>query len=264
MPYRDKTCKIVHNRAMLTEQRRHLLLDRLKRDGRLVARDLSEELGLSEDTLRRDLRDLAAAGLLTRVHGGALPASPTVASLDRRRTMAVDEKRRLARAAAPLVERGQTVFIDGGTTNLELVRILPLGLRATIITHSPVIASALEGHEAVDLILIGGTILRHSMVSTGAAALDAIARLRADVFFLGLTALHPEEGATTGNYEEAALKRAIAARSAEVVVLATAEKLGAVSPHQIGPAEIVTTLVIAKEADVSGWGEVGFKVMRAF
>lgn len=248
---------------MLTEHRRQILLDRLKHDGRLVARDLAEELSLSEDTLRRDLRDLAAAGLLTRVHGGALPASPTVASLDRRRTMAMDEKRRLARAAAPLVERGQTIFIDGGTTNLELVRALPLDLKATIITHSPVIAAALEMHENLDLILIGGTILRHSMVAMGATALDAIARLRADIFFLGLTALHPEEGATTGNFEEAAIKRVITSRSAEVVTLATAEKLGAVSPHQIGPAEIVTTLVIARESDVSGWGETAFRILRA-
>lgn len=263
MPYRDKSCKIVQYHAMLTEHRRQILLDRLKRDGRLIAKDLSDELGLSEDTLRRDLRELAALGLLTRVHGGALPASPTVASLDRRRTMAMDEKRRLARAAAPLVERGQTVFIDGGTTNLELVRALPVDLKATVITHSPVIAAALEMHQGVDLILIGGTILRHSMVATGAMALDAIARLRAGIFFLGLTALHPEEGATTGNFEEAAIKRAIAARSAEVVTLATTEKLGAVSPHQIGPAEIVTTLVIAKEADMSGWGEVGFRLTRA-
>lgn len=263
MPYRDKTRNIMHDRAMLTEQRRHLLLDRLKRDGRLVARDLSEELGLSEDTLRRDLRDLAAAGLLTRVHGGALPASPTVANLDRRRTMAIDEKRRLARAAAPLIERGQTIFIDGGTTNLELVRALAVDLNATVITHSPLIAAALEMHERVELILIGGTILRHSMVATGATALDAIARLRADVFFLGLTALHPQEGATTGNYEEAAIKRTIASRSGEVVTLATAEKLGAVSPHQIGPASVITTLVIAKEADVSGWGETPFRIARA-
>lgn len=97
---------------------------------------------------------------------------------------------------------------------------------------------------------IGGTILRHSMVAMGATALDAIARLRADIFFLGLTALHPEEGATTGNFEEAAIKRVITSRSAEVVTLATAVKLGAVSPHQIGPAEIVTTLVIAREFDV--------------
>ena len=131
---------------MLTEQRKHLLLQRLKGDGRIVAKQLSAELGLSEDTIRRDLRELAAAGLLQRVHGGALPASPTIANLDARRSMAVEEKQRLGRAGAALVEPGQIVFIDGGTTNLELVRHLPLDLKATIITHSPIIAAALEPH----------------------------------------------------------------------------------------------------------------------
>src|SRR6476659_10313454 len=107
---------------MLTAHRRQLLLDRLGRDGRIVAKDLSVELALSEDTIRRDLRELAGEGLLQRVHGGALPAAPTVANLAQRRGMASDEKRRLGRKAASLISRGQRVFIDGGTTHLELVR----------------------------------------------------------------------------------------------------------------------------------------------
>lgn len=204
---------------MLTEQRKQLLLARLKREGRIVARDLSVEWDLSEDTIRRDLRELAQAGLLTRVHGGALPASPTVASLQARRSMSVDEKQRLGRVASTLIEPGQTIFIDGGTTHLELVRHMPLDLRATVITHSPQIAAALEPHDGIELVVIGGTLLRHSMVCIGASALESISRIRADLFFLGLTGLHAGEGATTGNYEEAAIKRAIAARAADVVTL---------------------------------------------
>lgn len=233
---------------MLTEQRKHLILDRLRRDGRIVAKDLSVELGLSEDTIRRDLRELAATGQLTRVHGGALPASPTVAGLAARRVMAVEEKQRLGKAAAALVERGQTVFIDGGTTHLALVQHLPLALEATVITHSPQIAAALEPHEGVTLILIGGTLLRHSMVSVGAAALEAISRLRADLFFLGLTGLHPEEGGTTGDYEEAQIKRAIVQRSAEVVSLLTAEKIGAVSPFLVCRAEALSSVIVPRGA----------------
>lgn len=246
MTYRDKSCKIVQYHAVLTEQRKHLLLDRLKREGCLVARDLSAELDLSEDTIRRDLRELAAAGLLQRVHGGALLASPTVANLEARRGMAAEEKSRLGQAGARLVERGQTVFIDGGTTNLELVRHLPLDLVATIVTHSPLIAAALEPHASVDIILIGGTLLRHSMVSVGAAAHDAISRLRVDLFVLGLTGLHPEEGATTGDFEEAAIKRTILNRAAEVVSLVTAEKIGAVSPHVICGAGTLSAAVVTR------------------
>src|SRR5262245_18754308 len=121
---------------MMTAHRKQLLIDRLRRDGRIIAKDLSVELALSEDTIRRDLRELAAEGLLQRVHGGALPASPTTANLAARRDMAMEEKRSLGRRAATLVSRGQRVFIDGGTTNLELVHNLPVGLPITVVTHS--------------------------------------------------------------------------------------------------------------------------------
>ena len=248
---------------MLTEQRKRILLERLKRQGRIVAKDMSAELDLSEDTIRRDLRELAAAGLLLRVHGGALPASPTVANLDARRSMAVAEKQRLGQAGARLVEPGQTVFIDGGTTNLELVRHLPLDLQATIITHSPIIAAALEPHRNVEVILIGGSLLRHSMVSIGAVALEAISRLHADLCFIGLTGLHPQEGATTGNYEEAAIKRAIIGRSADVVSLVTAEKLGAVSPHAICQLSSLTSAIVPRGADVSSFEASGLRLIEA-
>jgi DeoR/GlpR family transcriptional regulator of sugar metabolism len=218
---------------MLTEQRKQLLLDRLAKDGRIVAKELSVELGLSEDTIRRDLRELAGEGRLTRVHGGALPASPTVANLAARRSMATEEKARLGRKAASLIQRKQRVFIDGGTTHLELVRALPLDLELTIITHSPTIAAALEPHQSIEVILIGGKLFRHSMVAVGAEALEQIQRLRIDVGFVGLTGLHPEEGGTTGDFEEAAIKRAIIARSGESIALMTGEKLGTASAYGV-------------------------------
>lgn len=218
---------------MLTEQRKQLLLDRLAKDGRIVAKELSNELGLSEDTIRRDLRELASEGRLTRVHGGALPASPTVANLAARRSMATDEKSRLGRKAAGLIQRRQRVFIDGGTTHLELVRALPLDLELTVITHSPTIAAALEPHQAVEVILIGGRLFRHSMVAVGAEALEQIQRLRIDLGFVGLTGLHPEEGGTTGDFEEAAIKRAIIGRSGESIALMTEEKLGTASAYGV-------------------------------
>ena len=183
---------------MLTAQRKQLLLERLRRDGRIVAKDLSVELDLSEDTIRRDLRELASEGLLQRVHGGALPASPTVANLATRRGMATDEKRRLGAKAAGLITGSQRIFIDGGTTNLELVASLPLDLAVTVITHSPAIAAALEPHHAIEVIVIGGKLFRHSMVTVGAAALEAIARLHIDVCFIGVTGLHRQRARQQG------------------------------------------------------------------
>ena len=248
---------------MLTQQRKTLLLDRLAKEGRIIAKDVSAELALSEDTIRRDLRDLAAEGLLQRVHGGALPASPTVANLAARRSMATDEKKRLGRKAATLISRRQRVFIDGGTTNLELVRAMPLDLGFTLITHSPTIAQALEPYRAIDVILIGGVLFRHSMVAVGAAALDQIQRLHIDIAFIGLTGLHPQEGGTTGDYEEAAIKRLVIARSAEAVALITREKLAAVSAFAVCTVKDLTSVVVAREADVTGFGRTGIELIKA-
>ena len=228
---------------MLTSQRRALISSRLSSDGQIVAGELAQELNLSEDTIRRDLRDMAAAGLLKRVHGGALPVTPPLPDLETRRAMSTDVKKRLGRKAAELVRAGQLIFIDGGTTNAELVRALPRDMDLTIATHSPAIAGLLEKHRA-EVILIGGRLYKHSMVTTGAAALAAIGMLRPDIFFLGATAIHPAHGLSTGDYEEGAVKRAIAARSAETVTLLTEEKFGAVSPHHIAGIEDMASLII--------------------
>lgn len=246
---------------MLTEQRKQLLLDRLARDGRIVAKEVSVELDLSEDTIRRDLRELAGEGRLTRVHGGALPASPTVANLAARRSMAPEEKIRLGRKAAKLIQRKQRVFIDGGTTHLELVRALPLDLDFTVITHSPTMAAALEPHQMVEVILIGGKLFRHSMVAVGAEALEQIQRLRIDLGFVGLTGLHPEEGGTTGDYEEAAIKRAVIARSAETIVLVTGEKLGAASAFNVCALKDLSSIVVTRETDMKDFA--GLEIIRA-
>jgi DeoR/GlpR family transcriptional regulator of sugar metabolism len=248
---------------MLTQQRKQLLLARLAKDGRIIAKEASAELALSEDTIRRDLRELAAEGLLQRVHGGALPASPTVANLAARRSMASAEKRRLGVKAAGLIARKQQVFIDGGTTHVELVRALPLDLNVTVITHSPTIAATLEPFEAIEVILIGGTLFRHSMVAVGAAAIDQIHRLSIDIGFVGLTGLHPEEGGTTGDFEEAAIKRAFIERSAETVALITAEKVGAVSPYGVCAMKELTSVVVAHEANMRDFAKSGMGIIRA-
>jgi DeoR/GlpR family transcriptional regulator of sugar metabolism len=246
---------------MLTAERKALLLDRLRRDGRLVATDLAAELAVSEDTIRRDLRELASEGRLTRVHGGALPASPTDIPLQRRTALQTDAKPRLARAAAGLIRSGQIVIMDGGTTHLALIAALPRDLKATIVTHSPGIAAALEPFGQIDVILIGGRLFRHSMVALGPATHDGYARLRADLCFLGVTGLHPETGLTTGDPEEAALKAALIRAAAETVVLATPDKIGASSPWTIAPLAAMTTLVGLGERP--GWLAEGTAYLAA-
>ena len=228
---------------MLTTQRKSLLIERLKADGRLMASQLAAELNCSEDTIRRDLRELAAHGQLLRVHGGALPASPTHRPLQMRRGIEPAAKDRLARRAAPLIRDGMVVILDGGTTHQALIRHLPLTLRATIITHSPAIAAALEFHEDTEVVLIGGTLYRHSMVALGAATQEAYAAIRADLCMIGVTGLHPEAGLTTGHREEALIKRRMIASAAETVLLATPDKIGAASPFTLAGLKDLATLI---------------------
>jgi DeoR/GlpR family transcriptional regulator of sugar metabolism len=228
---------------MLPAQRRDWLLDRLRTDGRLVARDLAVELGVSEDSVRRDLRELAAAGLCQRVYGGALPMSPAVADYATRQDVETDSKRRVAAAAAALAVPGSTVILDGGTTTLAVTEALPRDLHATVVTHSPTIAAALADHADVEVFLLGGRLFRHSMVTCGAAAVEAAQAVTADVFLLGVTGVHHEAGLTTGDADEAAMKRALSRRAAETYVLASAEKVGAASRFLVLPLAAVSGVV---------------------
>ena len=185
---------------MLVAERRDLLVARLQADGKLIAKDLAAELGITEDNVRRDLRELAAAGLCQRVYGGALPVSPAIADYATRATVAPESKQRVGAAAAGLIRPRSTVLIDGGTTALALVHALPGDLQATVVTHSPTIAAALvEGHAGIDVVVLGGRLFKHSAVTCGAAAVEAAGQVRADVFFLGVTGIHAEAGLTTGD-----------------------------------------------------------------
>jgi DeoR/GlpR family transcriptional regulator of sugar metabolism len=218
---------------MLVAERREVLLARLQAEGKLIAKDLAHELGVSEDSLRRDLRDLAAAGLCQRVYGGAVPVSPALASYTARRAVEPDSKERVAKRAAALIAQGDRVILDGGTTTLALVRSLPRDLSATVITHSPTIAAALIEHPGIETFLLGGRVYKHSAVTCGAAAAEAARAISADLFMLGVTGVHPREGLTTGDVEEAAMKRTLAGRAADTYVLASVEKIGAASAYAV-------------------------------
>jgi DeoR/GlpR family transcriptional regulator of sugar metabolism len=228
---------------MLSAQRKALLLERLRRDGRVVAKDVATELDLSEDSIRRDLRELAAAGLCQRVYGGALPASPAVADYAARQQVEPDSKRRVASRAAQLIEPGMSIILDGGTTTLALVGVLPDDLTCTVITHSPTIATALVAHPGVEVLIIGGRLYKHSAVTCGAAAVEAAQAYHADLFFLGVTGVHPREGLTTGDADEAAMKRALASRAADTWALASVEKMGAASPYLVLPTNRVSGII---------------------
>jgi DeoR/GlpR family transcriptional regulator of sugar metabolism len=251
---------------MLTTQRKQYILTILKRDSQIIAKDLSQELGLSEDTIRRDLRELARDGLLQRVHGGALPASPALADFAGRTQIAPGAKVAIGRAAAQMVQPGQVVMIDGGTTALQFAKHLPLALEATMVTHSPTIAVELIHHPRLEVILIGGKLFKHSVVAVGAAAIETIGRIRADVYFMGATGIHPNTGVTTGDLEESYVKRAMSQSAAETILLASAEKINAASPYLIVPLEELSGIITEKnvsEEIMKPFSDLGISVTRA-
>ncbi|MFC9729737.1 DeoR/GlpR family DNA-binding transcription regulator [Streptomyces roseolus] len=251
---------------MLAAERREHLLELLARTGKIVAKDVATDLRVSEDTVRRDLRDLAAEGLCQRVYGGALPVSPAVVDYDARQALASDGKRKVASVAARLVRPGGSVILDGGTTALAVARALPRDLACTVITHSPTIATALIDHPRAELFLIGGRVFKHSAVTCGAAAIEAAQNVSAELCLLGVTGVHPEAGLTTADADEAAMKRALSARAADTYVLASSEKIGTASPYRVLPWESITGLITdadPRDATVGRLRALGVDVLAA-
>jgi DeoR/GlpR family transcriptional regulator of sugar metabolism len=228
---------------MLAAERKHEILTQLGRDGRVVVAELVAGLSVSEDTIRRDLQELAALGLLHRVHGGALASPPESVPFERRLELAQEEKVALAEAAVPLVESARTLVVDGGTTALAVARRLPSGWDGVVVTNAPPVAAALAAHPRAEVVLVGGRLLKHEQVAVGSVAVDAFRAIRADACILGVCAFHPEVGATTANEEEAPVKRAMISSSAKVVALATQDKLHVSSPWVVASLEEIDCLV---------------------
>jgi DeoR/GlpR family transcriptional regulator of sugar metabolism len=251
---------------VLTDERRSLILDRIRNQGRVLAADLTTELGVSVDTIRRDLRELDEAGLLRRVHGGALPRHGDASPFAARARRAPEAKASIARRAASCVHDDQIIVLDGGTTTLEVARALRDDLRAHVITTSPPIALALADHPGLEVTIVGGTLRPKALVTVGAAAVEALRVVRADVVFLGVCGLHPEIGVTTEDLEERHVKAAMIEGAAEVVALADHDKLGTAMPVVVAPMSAVTRLVTdadVDEAALAPYLALGIEVLRA-
>jgi DeoR/GlpR family transcriptional regulator of sugar metabolism len=227
----------------LTAERHAAIVELLRQHGRVLANDLSAELRVSADTIRRDLRELDELGRLRRVHGGALPRNGDAAPFAARARRAPEAKASIARRAAELVGDGQVVILDGGTTVVEVARALRPDLRATVVTTSPPVAVTLSEHRGVDIAVIGGTLRRDALVTVGSETVDSLRMIRADVVMLGVCGLHPELGVTANDLEEAQAKRAMIGGAAAVVALADRNKLGAAMPVFVAPIDVITTLI---------------------
>lgn len=235
----------------LLKERQGVISERLRINGRVLAAELASEFGVSEDTVRRDLREMAAAGLCERVYGGALPVSPAGGSLKQRMAFAVDRKQALARAAVAEIAAGSTVFFDAGSTNLAIAKALPDELELTAVTNAPAIAAVLVDRPAVNIILIGGMVDRRTGGVLGAKAFRDMEPLSPDLCILGACGVDLEAGVTAFEFEDAEFKRFAVAKSRRVLVAATSEKLGTVAPHRVAPLSERACLVVEHDAEAA-------------
>ena len=251
---------------MLPQERQQWILDRLRQSGRVVAVELATEFAVSEDSVRRDLRELAAQGLCKRVYGGALPLSAVVAPLKQRRQEHAGRKLALGRKAATLVRQGQVLLIDAGSTNAAIAAALPRDFGLTVVTNAPDIAQILLEREGFEILLIGGRIDARIGACVGAQALQEVQRVRADICFPGACAIDAIGGLWGFDSEEVLLKRAMIEVSGETVVVATSDKLGTVATHQVAGIGEVQHLVVEYDAGRAlraAFGARGVTVHRA-
>ncbi|HYZ74580.1 MAG TPA: DeoR/GlpR family DNA-binding transcription regulator [Chthoniobacterales bacterium] len=257
---------MMQKRDLMPAERQKEILERIRKHGRVLATDLAREFSTSEDTIRRALRDLAAQGLCARVYGGALAISPASGTSLQRRREAVDRKLALGQKMASIIQPGQFLFIDAGTTNLAVARSLPKSIGLSVATHDPTIAAVLADRTDLTLITIGGQINPLIGAAVDGQALRQVLELRLDLLLLGVCAIDANDGLAAFHSEDAQMKRALLERSGSVAIAVLNEKLSTSAPFQVAPVDVVADLVVEADAPkqfVSGFESRGMRVHRA-
>ena len=209
---------------MLKRERQSFILHQVNLHNKVLSVDLSQEMGVSEDTIRRDLNEMHLQEKLIRVHGGALSKSFHL-SIKSNHVYALDGKKAIALKACQLLRNGMFVLTTGGTTIIELARSLPPDLCATFITVSLPAAYEYIHHANIEVIFIGDRISRNSQISIGAEAISKIKDIHADICFLGTNAVDIENGLTDNDWDVVQIKKAMIESSDKVISLAISEKL---------------------------------------
>src|SRR4051812_19583844 len=229
---------------MLAENRRRMLLDLIARRGFATLNDLVEALGVSESTVRRDLEALDQAGAIKRTHGGAVCSGEVrgMPAFDERTTTAAAEKRAIGRAAAALLEDGDTVLLDGGTTTLEVARAL-VGRPVQVVTNSLPIAQLLTSSKETDLILIGGYVYPRTGVAMGPLAIATMKGIRVRTAILGAGGI-VAEGVFNSNSLLVETERQMMDCGQEVLIVADHAKFGRLALSRLCGLEAIDRLVV--------------------
>lgn len=236
---------------MFPEERRHRILELIETAGSVSVEELAQQFQVSEMTIRRDLRILESDGLLRRVHGGATSSrgrSYEPPFLLRAREHA-DAKARIGAIAATLIQDGDSIALDVGTTTLEIARHLKNRKNLTVITPSLHIANILAGQPAIRLILTGGILRPGELSMVGHLAERAFQEFYVDHLFLGIGGISLEAGLTEFNLEDAQVKKAMLGSAKECTVVADASKLGNIAFASVAPLSAIRRLITDSSAD---------------
>lgn len=247
----------------LVDDRHEHLLNDLRKHRTITTNTAAEELGVSVDTIRRDLRLLHDRGLLRRVHGGAVQLSPLSPSFTGRVSDDSAERSKLADAVVRRFQAGQVIGLDAGTTTTEIAARIPQSLEITIVTNNPAAAIALADHQSAHVVLLGGDVDLRWMATTGPTTVDAIRGYHLDLAVVGACSFDHTAGATTRSQHEVATKRALLTAAAETLMPLETSKLSTIAPFRIADATEVGIVVVEDVADptlILKWQSAGIDI----
>lgn len=228
---------------MKKRERQQKVIDEVSINRKVSSSYLSEKLNVSEDTIRRDIKELDNKGLITKVHGGAISNIQKLYHYNEDVIYNRESKIRIAQKAISLLEDNMVIIISGGTTNLMLAKLLPKNLKLTVFTYSLPLAMQLTEHPLVETIFIGGKIYKNSMVTIGIDVIQYLSKIRADICFMGVSGLDVESGITDEGYEVSLIKKAMIAASDHIVFLTTSNKLNVRHSYDVCSLKQIDTIV---------------------
>jgi DeoR/GlpR family transcriptional regulator of sugar metabolism len=254
--------------ARLSAGRQQLIVEIVREQRTATVEELSDRLGVSEATIRRDLDKLTHDGAVQRAHGGAIavPQAEPEPPVLRRISENADLKRRIGRAAADLIEDGDTVFIGSGTTTIEVARQLGGKHDLKVITNALNVANVLAAMPEITTILVGGMLRNSEMSMIGYLAEQALADLSANKVVMGIRALSVERGLSNELGMETSVDRAIVRCAPMLILVADHSKLGKTASVTIAPASAIHTLVtdtLAPAEKVDELRQLGVQVVLA-
>lgn len=218
---------------MLKRERQSYILHRLDLHNKVLSSKLCVDMGVSEDTVRRDLQELSDAGKIIKVHGGALSLAFNEVNFNGAPVYSQSQKISIAEKALRLIKENMYVLSSGGTTMIELAKRLPLHLKATFITGSIPALNVYATHPNIEVVMIGGKVNKNAKITVGAGAISRIKEFNADLCFLGTNAIDLKRGVTDSDWEVVELKKAMISASTKTVCLTISEKLNTFEPLQV-------------------------------